>query len=144
MDNKYVLKSNLLIVFSDLERAIQQYLDYGYSIGETKYIDAYLAATIHALMDYADTYLSRDDEQVQACQYANNTLKHNSSLITHKKITGGLTFPIYFPMKSEKMEIVWNFDSNVKTRHKDQQHAFEIYFAGKPYFETLRPLPESF
>ena len=56
MDNKSMLKSNLMVIFSDLEKAIEQYLSSGYRIGETKYIDAYLAATIHALMDYADAY----------------------------------------------------------------------------------------
>lgn len=140
MDNESMLKSNLMIVFSDLEKAIEQYVSSGYSIGETKYIDAYLAATIHALMDYADAYLSKDDEKIQACRYANNTLKHNSLLKTHRTITGGLTFPFCFPMRIEKLEIVWNYDCNVETRYKSQQRAFETHFAGKPILETLRPI----
>lgn len=140
MNNQLVLKSNLLILFSDLEYSIKKYLECGYAIGETKYIDAYLAATIHALIDYADKYLDKDDEKIQACRYANNSLKHHSSLITHKEITGGFSFPVEFPLYSEKIEVVWNYDSSVKVRHKEQQIAFENHFAGKAILETLRPI----
>lgn len=123
-----------------MENAINNYLKCGHTLGQTQYIDAYLAASIHALIDYADKYLDTHDERIKACKYANNTLKHNGSLVSHKEITGGFSFPISFPISFEKIEVVWNYDSNVETRHKDQQAAFAKHFAGKPLLETLRPI----
>ena len=140
MNNESVLKNNLSILFSDLEKSINVYLDSGYTKGETEYIDAYLAAFIHALIDYADKYLDVNDERIKACKYANNTLKHNSMLITHKKIKGGCSFPISFPICFEEIQVVWNYNNEVKTRHKEQQIAFEKHFAGKPVLDTLRPI----
>ena len=140
MSNQSVLKSNLMIVFSDFEKAITAYLNGGYTEGETKYIDAYLAASIHALIDYADKYLDVNDERIKACKYANNTLKHNDRLITHQKAEGGFSFPISFPICFEEIKVVWNYKSDVKTRHKDQQTAFKKLFAGKPVLDTLKPI----
>lgn len=142
MDNKGVLRSNFLIMFRELSKAIDDYLKYGYTKGDLQYVDAYLSATIHTLMDYADKYMDKDDEQVMACRYACNTLKHNSSLVTHRKIRGGITFPISFPLRFEEMKVVWNYDATVKTRHPDQQAAFVKCFAGKPILETLVPIAE--
>lgn len=140
MSNQSVLKSNLMIVFSDLEKAITAYLKGGHTKGETEYIDAYLAASIHALIDYADKYLDVNDERIKACKYANNTLKHNDRLITHQKADGGFSFPISFPICFEEIQVVWNYNSEVKTRYEDQQIAFEKHFAGKPILDTLKPI----
>lgn len=85
MDNQTVLRSNFLIVFADLQNAINNYLNGEHITGETKYIEAYLAAAIHALVDYADKYLHKKSDVIQACRYVNNTLKHNEFLVTHKK-----------------------------------------------------------
>lgn len=137
MSNQSILKSNLLIVFSDLEKAITSYLNGGHTKGETKYIDAYLAASIHALIDYADRYLDANDERIKACKYANNTLKHNDRFITHRKTKGGFSFPFSFPICIEEIQVVWNYSSEVKTRHKDQQIAFEKHFAGKPILQEV-------
>ncbi len=140
MDNKTVLKSNFTILFNNLKMAINQYLKEGYLTRETKYVEAYLAATIHALMDYADKYLDSKSEIILACKYANNTLKHNELLITHEEIIGGFSFPISFPIKMEKIQVVWNYDASVKTRHQNQQDAFKNCFAGRPILETLLPV----
>lgn len=140
MDNKSILKSNFLILFSNLENSIIEYLKHGHSTGEMQYIDAYLAATIHALVDYADKYLDKDDEKIQACRYANNTLKHNGELISHKKSTGGFSFPFSSPFVMEEINIIWSYDISIKVRHPEQQKAFEKHFAGKPILDTLRPI----
>lgn len=140
MDNQSILRSNFLILYSNLETAINDYLKYGHTNGQTQFIDAYLSATIHALIDYADKYLDIRNEKIKACRYANNTLKHNESLISHKEITGGFSFPISFPLCIEKIEVVWNYDGSVKVHHEDQQNAFKKHFAGKPILETLQPI----
>lgn len=142
MDNKSILRSNFLIMFEELNKAVDSYIKHGHTKGELQYVDAYLSATIHTLMDYADKYLDKDSDLVMACRYACNTLKHNSALITHREIRGGISFPISFPLCFEEIKVVWNYDKTVKTRHPDQQAAFEKIFAGKQILETLKPIAE--
>lgn len=142
MDNQTVLRSNFTILFNDLKKAINYYLKEGYLTRETKYVEAYLSATIHALVDYADKYLDPKSEIILACKYVNNTLKHNDLLVTHKTVIGGFSFPMSFPMKIEKIQVVWNYDPLIKTRHQNQQNAFQKCFAGRPILETLLPIAQ--
>lgn len=143
MSGKLILKSNCAILFDELKRAVENFVRQGEIKGETKYIDAFLAATIHSIIDYADGYLDpqKQDNEFNACRYANNTLKHKISLVTHKKITGGVVnFPIHFPLEFPPIEVVWNYDKSVTLYSKNQQPQFETLFAGKPIIETLSPL----
>ncbi len=136
---KLILQSNFEIVYNQLREAIQEYLESGHTKGEFQYIEAYLAATIHSIMDYAERYM-KNDAIVNACRYVNNTLKHNPQLITHKKITGGFEFAISFPICIEEIKVVWNFDKDLSVRRPEQQQAFEMLFADKPILETLEPI----
>lgn len=141
MTGKLILKSNCVILFEELKKAVDNYIKFGHTRGETQYINAFLAATIHSFLDYADRYLNKEDEKIQACRYVNNTLKHNISLVTHCKTVGGFTFPINFQhFVSPKIDVIWNYDESIKTRYEDQQLAFKKLFAGKPIIDTLLPL----
>lgn len=142
MTGKQILKSNCVILFEELRKAVDNYLRQGHITGDTKYIDAYLAATIHSIIDYADGYLdpNKQDNVFNACRYANNTLKHSTSLVTHKKITGGVHFPIHFPLEFPPIEVVWNYNKSLVLQSKNQQQQFENLFASKPIIETLSPL----
>lgn len=140
MTGKKILKSNFLIVYQDLKDAINEYLSSGHCQGKTEKIDAYLAATIHALIDFDIRCPYKDRQVIQAFEYANNTLKHNKSLISHKEISGGVTFPVEFPIEIPKITVIWNYDSSVKAKYKNQQQAFEDLFAGREIFQTLEPL----
>ena len=143
MSGQSILKSNCTILFDELKKAVDDYLRRGNIRGDTKYIDAFLAATIHAFIDYADGYLdqNKNDDEFNACRYANNVLKHNTSLVTHKKIIGGrITFPIHFPLEFPPIKVIWNYNKSVEVQSKKQQRAFENLFAGKPIIDTLSQL----
>ena len=143
MSGRAVLKSNCSILFCELQKAVDDYVDHGYLTGEVRYIDAFLTATIHSFIDYADGHLdpNKQDDEFNACRYANNVLKHKSALVTHKKIIGGrIHFPIHFPLSFPKSQVVWNYDKTLTLQSKNQQSAFEVLFAGKPIIDTLQPL----
>ena len=142
MSGKSILKSNCLILFGELQKAINDYLEHGHTRGEVKYIDAFLTATIHSFIDYADGHLDPDkeDDRFNACRYANNVLKHNSALVTHKKTMGGLSFPIHFPLAIPEIQVVWNYSESLTVNSQKQQRAFETLFANKPIIDTLLPL----
>lgn len=136
---KSTLQSNFEIVYNQLTEAIQEYLESGHSKGEFKYIEAYLAATIHSIMDYAERYMENDDI-INACRYVNNILKHNPNFVTHKKITGGMEFPISFPICIEEIKVVWNYDESLSVHSPKQKPAFERIFADRVIIETLEPI----
>ena len=132
-----------MILFDELKRAVDNFVKQRDIRGEAKYIDAFLAATIHSIIDYADGYLDpqKQDDEFNACRYANNTLKHKKSLVTHKKITGGaIHFPTHFPLEFSPIEVVWNYDNSITLQSGNQQLQFENLFAGKPIIEALLPL----
>lgn len=142
MGSREILRSNFLIVYQDLVNATNEYINTGHCRGETAKIDAYLAATIHSIIDYSDRFWGDSTEVIKACKYANNTLKHNQSLVSHKKITGGVHFPIHFPLEISPIMVVWNYNHHVETRSSAQQYAFEQLFAGREIIETFQPLLE--
>lgn len=139
---KQVFRQNFLVVYQNLKDAITEYKSAGDFSGSTIQIDAYLAASLHALVNYSERYFDKSEEIFKACKYANNTQKHNLLLVTHKKVTGGFRFPISFPFVIEKIEIVWNYDDRVTAKHMDQQNAFKRLFSGKPILDTLQPIAE--
>ena len=143
MSGKAVLKSNCSILFCELQKAVDEYVKCRDLRGNVKFIDAFLTATIHSFIDYADGHLDPDkqDDEFNACRYANNILKHNSALVTHQKTIGGLIhFPIHFPLSFPPIQVVWNYDKTLTLRSENQQFAFEALFAGKPIIDTLQPL----
>ena len=158
--SKQILKSNFLIVYKQLECAVREYISSGHTTGNFIYIDAYLAASIHAAMDYIERFnkIKLSKNIISACRYANNTLKHNPRLITHRKAAGGFEFPFGSEesFSIEEIDIVWNFDPSItialkanvapKVREKlerrfnSQKSCFKSAFAGKPILETLEPV----
>ncbi len=141
MDEKRNLQNNFKLMYSRLCWAIDDYLKHGHNDKGIDELEAYLAATMHALMDYAERYL-KDDDIILACKYVNNTIKHVHGFITHKEITGGFTFPISFPFGCEEIKVVWKYNESLDCRHKDQKEAYKRCFVGKPLLEILQPLAD--
>ncbi len=142
MSGQAIFKSNFLIVYYDLESAIQEYINYGHNRGEVEKIDAYLTATIHAVIDYSERFWDGETEIIKAFKYANNVLKHNKMLISHRKTIGGVHFPIQFPLEFSPIAVIWNYDDKVESRYSEQQKAFENILAGKDIIETFQPIVE--
>jgi len=47
---KVVLKSNIVILFNQLQVAVDNYIKDGSSMGDFRFINAYLSATLHAMV----------------------------------------------------------------------------------------------
>ena len=95
MDEKTNLQNNFRIMYEQLEFYIEKYY-----IDEKneylEYIEAYLAATIHTLMDYAERYLC-EDSVIIACKYVNNIVKHVTGFVTFKIPMGIVYYPKIYP-----------------------------------------------
>ena len=139
MSGKVNLQNNFKIMFEGLQQAINKYLESVTCTGRMEYVEAYLAVTIHALMDYADRFLL-DNDEIMACRYVNNTIKHVSGYVTHKEVTGGLTFPISFPFECEEIKVVWRSEADLDCRYENQKDAYIKRFAEKSMIDTLKPL----
>lgn len=144
-DKESVYRSNIQILYSNLHRAISDYLDYGHTSGEVKYINAYTMAVLGAIAAYYDTVKApqsgsnqkKEEKMILACKYANNMLKHDPTIVTHVRSSGGLSFPMSFPVSIEEIEVVWKWQ-DFNSRHPEQKAAFQELFADKPVLDTLQ------
>lgn len=141
-----VLKSNTEILFNHLKEAISNYISSGHAMGEYQFINAYLSATLNAIMAYIDRLLStgqlEETEIIQALKYANNLQKHNPQLIKMAKSIGGFSFPICCENEIEIPEINIVLDDciGLKTRKESQKNSYEKYLQQRPVIETLTPI----
>ena len=141
-----VLKSNIEILYSQLNSAIQDYLHFGHCIGEFRYVNAYLGATLNALVSYIDRLIEvgrfSETDIVQALKFANNLQKHNPQLICMSKAIGGLTFPMCFEEEFSipEIQLVWDDCIGLKTKKLSQREAYEKCFQQQPIAETLEPI----
>lgn len=136
-----VLKSNIEILFNHLKKAISNYISSGHAMGEYQFINAYLSATLNAIMAYIDRLLStgqlEETEIIEALKYANNLQKHNPQLIKMAKSIGGFSFPICF---ENEIDIVWDDCIGLKTRKESQKNSYEKNLQQRPVIETLTPI----
>lgn len=141
-----VLKNNIEILYSQLSLAIQDYIDSGHCMGEFRYINAYLGATLNALISYIDRLIEvgrlEETETVQALKFANNLQKHNPQLICMSRSIGGMMFPTFFEEEFTipEIQIVWDDCIGLKTKKTSQREAYEKLFMQRPIKETLDPI----
>ena len=139
MDEKRkVYTSNIQILYSDLKKAVNNYVNYGHTTGDVRYINAYLMAVLGAIVAYKDTVLKGQEEStmIEGCKYANNLLKHDPEIITHLDAVGGVDFPVAFPLEISPIEVVWKFQG-LDAKYPAQKEAFEQYYAGREILHTL-------
>lgn len=143
---KKVLKSNIEILFNQLKLAVDTYINTGYSMGEFRFINAYLSATINAMVSYIERLIEtkqlEETELIEALKYANNLQKHNPQLIRMVKSIGGMSFPICFEDKIilSQISIVWDDCICLETRKKSQKTHYQKHFQQQPIIETLTPI----
>ena len=141
-----VLKSNIEVLYAQLISAIQDYLDSGHCMGEFRYINAYLGATLNALVSYIDRLIEvgrlSETDTVQALKFANNLQKHNPQLICMSRAIGGLMFPMYFEEEFSipEIQLIWDDCIGLKTKKSSQREAYEKCFQQRPIAETLEPI----
>ena len=141
-----VLRSNIGILYSQLDSSIQEYLKHGHSTGEVSYINAYLSATLNAIISYVDRLMEvgrmKNNERIQALKFANNLQKHQVQLICLSKTIGGFTFPFCIEGEFEipKIEVVWDECVGLRTESTNQKKAYEKLLKKRPIIETLEPI----
>lgn len=142
-----VLKSNIKILFEQLENAVDEYICSGHCIGEFSFINAYLSATLNAVVAYIDRLIEvkrmLEDDIVEALKFANNLQKHNPQLIRMIKSNGGFEFP--FCIEEDGFEfieisIVWDECIGLKTKKSSQKESYEKYFQQRKVIDTLTPI----
>ncbi len=140
-NSEKILKSNIEVLFANLSDAIQKYVNDGEWMGELKYINAYLSATIHAIVCYIDKLIEvgrmQETETVQALKYVNNLQKHNPNFVSVTKRIGGLEFPMSFPFSCETYDIVWSECIGLDTRKPQQKDSYEKLFQDRKILDIL-------
>lgn len=140
-NSEKILKSNIEILFGNLNDAIKKYIDDGEWMGELKYINAYLSATIHAIVCYIDKLIEvgrmEETEVVQALKYVNNLQKHNPNFVSITKRTGGFVFPMSFPFSCEMYDVVWSECIGLTTKKPTQKVAYEKLFQDRKILDIL-------
>lgn len=143
-NSEEILKSNIEILFGNLSDAIKKYIDNGEWMGELKYINAYLSATIHAIVCYIDKLIEvgrmQETETVQALKYVNNLQKHNPNFVSITKRTGGFVFPMSFPFSCEMYDVVWSECIGLTTKKPTQKVAYEQLFQDRKILDILNEI----
>ena len=95
-------------------------------------------AILGAIAAYYDTNMPKgmESDELKACKYANNMLKHDPTVITFVQSEGGLHFPMSFPFSIPEIDIVWKWQ-DLYSKHTDQKQAFKSLFSGMPVLDTL-------
>ena len=131
-----VLRSNIEILYSQLDSSIQDFFKYGYHKREIRYINAYLSATLNAIISYVERLIKvgcmSETETVLALKFANNLQKHEAQLISISKPEGGFSIP--------KIEVLWDDCIGLSTKYTSQREAYEKLLKKKPIIETLEPI----
>ena len=141
MEAKESLISNFEVVYEDLNKAVGECIGEKHNSIELKYVNAYLAATIHAMLDYIDRYI-KDDESVLAFKYVNNSIKHVKGFVTHSTVSGGVSFPIEFPIEFTPINVIWKNEAELDVRHKEQKEAYNNIFAGHEIMKSIKPMAD--
>lgn len=72
-----------------------------------------------------------------ALKYANNQLKHNVTLTELHQISGGISFPISFPLTIPPIRYVWSISTNESDLYKNQVKNYRKYLEHKDVMETI-------
>lgn len=129
--------SNINILYKALSDSIWKYIETGKE-EDAVYVRAYLPALLNAVASYQDSILKKEgiseSEEILACKYVNNRLKHNPKFATFAhESRGGFSFPISFPLESPLPDVWWiriNDENlmDVTDKHYAQQAAYQNLF----------------
>jgi len=69
--------------------------------------------------------------------FANNQMKHEPTLTRFAQRTGGLCFPITFPLTIPAIRFIWHPDSSETNRYVNQRNNFKNYLENKEVMQTI-------
>lgn len=110
-----------------------------YSNIERKRLFYACGSCLHWILDFAERIdiSEKDREYISAFRFANNALKHDRDLFNFTEKTGGMSFPIVFPLVIPKKEIRWKkLDNNGK--FESQYNNYIKYLEKQPVIETYK------
>lgn len=126
--------------FENMVKEIDEVLNLNnYSDEERSRLFYSCGSCLHCIMDVAEriNFLNEDRGYISAFRFANNMLKHDKELFEITISTGGMTFPMVFPLTIEKREIRWKklIDNG---KYPNQYLNYEKYLKGNPVKDTCR------
>lgn len=135
------LKNNIKILYNDFSNEVKYFVDAQECMGDLQYINAYLSATLNAIIAYVDRLIDvgrmKETEMVQALKFANNLQKHNPNFISISKQIGGLEFPMHFPMVIPMYDVVWDECIGLKTKKPEQKTNYDELLKQRSIFESI-------
>ena len=89
-----------------------------------------IGTCIHWILDYAERIeINESDKQyISAFRYINNSLKHAFEVKEISAYSGGITYPIEFPLEIPEKQIVWSVADNGKS---SQRNNYKEILSGK-------------
>lgn len=135
MDNlKYAMEKSYDYMTEEINSILSST---SYSVEEKHRLFYACGSCLHAILDLAERIdiLDNDKKYISAFRFANNALKHDKNLFELTKQTGGMSFPITFPVAIPKKEIKWKkLDNNGK--YEGQYNNYVEYLQDKSVIET--------
>lgn len=143
---EFCLRSNIRILYEHLSEAIDECEKEWNVVENILRVNAYLCATINAVVSYIERLIEADRMQetdfVKALKFANNLQKHNAQLVRIPRVTGGIEFPICLENDIEilPIAIVWDDCIGLETKSKQQRNCYDNLFMQHSIKETLTPI----
>lgn len=105
-----------------------------------------LGTCLHWMMDLWERVASDEETQIlqehkalfSAFRYANNELKHGKTLVTLYQRTGGVSFPISFPLEIPPIAFRWAEIDLSLPKYESQFKHYQDLLEGKDIVETVQ------
>ena len=112
-----------------------------YSVNEKKRLFYACGSCLHWILDFAERIdiSEKDREYISAFRFANNALKHDKDLFNFTEETGGVSFPIIFPLVIPKKEIRWKKLEN-NGKFESQYNNYVKNLEKQPVIETYKKI----
>lgn len=110
-----------------------------YSDNERKRLFYACGSCLHLILDFAERIdiSEKDREYISAFRFANNALKHDKDLFDFTEETGGISFPITFPLVIPKKEVRWKKLEN-NGKFESQYNNYVKYLEKQPIIDTYK------
>lgn len=106
MDNlKYAMETSYAYMVEEINSILSSSI---YSVEERQRLFYACGTCLHWILDYAERLdITEEDKKIiSAFRFANNSLKHDRTLLEITKQTGGISFPITFPLSIPEKRFV--------------------------------------
>lgn len=103
---KYAMQKSYDYMVEEINDILQGTI---YSDSEKQRLFYACGTCLHWMLDYTERIeiSVKDRKLIAAFRFANNMLKHDVSLFELTEQTGGIKFPMEFPLEIEEKEIKW-------------------------------------